>query len=139
MLLFSCKDDDCSGDSADLPVSFDIFLKLETLNGDNFLDKESFDIVDLFLTESEFKFSTGNFEVVERNGINVLQFSSRFQSEVTVAYKNEKISFFKVSVSSSSLVENCSVLVNDYKVLLEDDTSLCGCAIDEVITLPLSI
>ena len=137
-LLFSCKDDDCS-DDGDAAFNFTIFLNLETKNGDNFLGNQDLNLDSLTFFDRDFTLQTGEFSMVEKNGINVLELSIINERNIIVELENEQISNFQIQVLETKVDDNCIVQVTDYEARSENGELLCSCVIGEIITVPLDI
>lgn len=75
--------------------------------------------------------------MVKKNGINVLELSLINKRNIIFEFENEQISKFQIQVLETKVDENCNVHVINYEARSQNGELLCGCAIGEVMTLPL--
>lgn len=136
--LIACKNDNCSDDGDDAPIGLNIFLKLETKSGDNFVEKEGFNKKNLLFRERGDIIPSNSFFIFEKDNVTVLEYFSRFQSEIDIEYDGNVIASYNLEVLDFINL-GCSTQVTNYKVSLKDETSLCSCVIGEIITVPLDI
>ena len=133
---FSCNNDDDSCNDSDIPVNFNVKVKLISTTGENLFNDINFDISLLKLSDPNSAIDNRMFSEITENGETLIEFDALDMSSVSFVYDGTEEFYFGFHDIQIETVD-CTISVASYKVRKLNGDLLCDCTKGDVIVVTL--
>lgn len=133
---FSCNNDDDSCNDSDIPVNFNVKVKLISTTGENLFNDNNFDVSLLKLTDPNSAVDNRVFSEIIENGEALIEFDALNMSSVSFVYNGTEKFYFGFHDIQMETVD-CTMHVASYKAKKLNGDLLCDCTTGEVIIVTL--
>ncbi|WP_299254325.1 hypothetical protein [uncultured Lacinutrix sp.] len=133
---FSCDNDDDSCNDSDVPVNFNVKVKLISTTGENLFNDSNFDISLLKLSDPNSAIDNRVFSEITENGEALIEFDALNMSSVSFVYDGTEKFYFGFHDIQMETVD-CNIHVVSYKARELNGDLICDCTTGEVIVVTL--
>ncbi|AUC81875.1 hypothetical protein CW733_06935 [Lacinutrix sp. Bg11-31] len=135
---FSCNSDYDGCNDSDVPVNFNVKVKLISTSGDNLFNDNDFNVSLLKLTDLDSEITSRAFSQVTENGEELIEFDALNMSSVSFVYDGTEKFYFGFHDIQMETVD-CTIRVASYKAKKLNGDLVCNCRVNDTLVITLGL